>query len=85
MTDEDDGITRDVIEVEEIVKFIKDYKGGDTMEEIKNIHNCKYDLKGNLFFETNGKKYTMTAKEALEIAYTLFDSVGHSYDELDEI
>lgn len=55
------------------------------MEEIKNIHNCKYDLKGNLFFEANSKKYTMTAKEALEIAYTLFDSVGHSYDELDEI
>lgn len=29
MTDEDDGITRDVIEVEEIVKFIKEYKGGE--------------------------------------------------------
>ena len=56
------------------------------MEEIKNIHNCKYDLKGNLFFEdSNNKQYTMTAKEALEIAYTLFDSVGHNYDELDEI
>ena len=55
------------------------------MEEIKNIHNCKYDLNGNLFFEVNGKKYTMTTKEALEIAYTLFDSVGHSYDELDKI
>lgn len=55
------------------------------MEEIKNIHHCRYDLKGNLFFEANGKIYTMTAKEALEIAYTLFDSVGHSYNELDEI
>lgn len=28
MTDEDDGITRDVIEVEEIIKFINEYKGG---------------------------------------------------------
>lgn len=55
------------------------------MEEIKNIHHCRYDLKGNLFFEAGGKIYTMTAKEALEIAYTLFDSVGHSYSELDEI
>lgn len=55
------------------------------MEEIKNIHNCKYDLNGNLFFEANGKKYTMTAREALEIAYTLFDSVGHSYTELEKI
>lgn len=55
------------------------------MEEIKNIHHCRYDLNGNLFFEANGKTYTMTSKEALEIAYTLFDSVGHSYNELDEI
>ena len=28
ITDEDDGITRDVIEVEEIIKFINEYKGG---------------------------------------------------------
>lgn len=55
------------------------------MEEIKNIHDCKYDLNGNLYFEANNKQYTMTAKEALEIAYTLFDSRGHSYKELDEI
>ena len=27
ITDEDDGITYDVIEVEEIVKFINEYKG----------------------------------------------------------
>lgn len=55
------------------------------MEEIKNIHNCKYDSNGNLFFEANGKQYTMTAQEALEIAYTLFDSVGHSYKPLEDI
>lgn len=55
------------------------------MEEIKNIHHCKYDLQGYLYFETNGKRYKMHSKEALEIAYTLFDSVGHNYKELDEI
>ena len=55
------------------------------MEEIKNIHNCKYDSNGNLFFEANGKQYTMTAQEALEIAYTLFDSVGHPYKPLEDI
>ena len=55
------------------------------MEEIKNIHNCKYDSNGNLFFEANGKQYTMTAQDALEIAYTLFDSVGHSYKPLEDI
>ena len=55
------------------------------MEEIKNIHNCKYDLKGNLYFEANSKQYTMTTKEALEIAYTLFDSIGYDYNILDDI
>ena len=55
------------------------------MDEIKHVHNCKYDSNGNLFFEANGKQYTMTAKEALEIAYTLFDSVGHPYKPLEDI
>lgn len=56
------------------------------MEEIKNIHNCKYDLNGNLYFTANdNRRYKISAKDALEIAYTLFDSVGHIYDELDEI
>ena len=36
--------------------------------------------------ETNdNRRYKISAKDALEIAYTLFDSVGHSYDELAEI
>lgn len=52
------------------------------MEELSNIQNCKYDLNGNLFFEANGKQYKISQKDALELAYTLFDSVGHSYDEL---
>ena len=58
----------------------------NNMDEIKNIHNCKYDSKGNLYFTANdNRRYKISAKDALEIAYTLFDSVGHSYDELDEI
>lgn len=55
------------------------------MEEIKNIQNCRYDLNGNIFFNADGKEYQMTARNALEIAYTLFDSVGHSYAPLEEI
>ena len=61
------------------------HKEVQIMEEIRNIHHCKYDLQGNLYFEANGKQYKIACKEALEIAYTLFDSVGYSYDELDEI
>lgn len=53
---------------------------------IENIKNGKYDLNGNLFLtDSNNNKIQMTTKDALEIAYTLFDSVGHSYKELDEI
>ena len=53
---------------------------------IVGIQNTRYDLKGNIFFEDYyGKTYKMTVREALKIAYTLFDSVGHSYTELDEI
>lgn len=56
------------------------------MDEIKHVHNCKYDLIGNLYFTADSnKQYKISAKDALEIAYTLFDSVGHSYKELDEI
>ena len=71
-------------------KHSRDYerrkRGWDNMEEIKNIHNCKYDLNGNLYFTANdNRRYKISTKDALEIAYTLFDSVGHSYDELDEI
>ena len=54
-------------------------------EEIKNIHNCRYDLNGNIFFDANSKQYKMPANVALDIAYTLFDSVGHSYKPLEDI
>ena len=53
---------------------------------IDSIKNGRYDLNGNLYFEDDhGNSYKMTARTALEIAYTLFDSVGHSYNELEEI
>lgn len=55
------------------------------MEEIKGIHNCRYDLNGNLFFDADDKPYKISTKDALELAYTLFDSMGHSYDELEQI
>lgn len=56
------------------------------MNEIKGIKNSKYDLNGNIYFEdSNGKSYKIHAKDVLEIAYALFDSVGHTYEELDEI
>ena len=56
------------------------------MDEIKHVHNCKYDLNGNLYFTANdNRRYKISAKDALEIADTLFDSVGHSYEALEDI
>ena len=56
------------------------------MDEIKHVHNCKYDLNGNLYFTANdNRRYKISAKDALEIAYTLFDSVGHPYKPLEDI
>ena len=56
------------------------------MDEIKHVHNCKYDLNGNLYFTANdNRRYKISAAYALEIAYALFDSVGHSYEPLEDI
>ena len=56
------------------------------MDEIKHVHDGEYDLNGNLYFTANdNRRYKISAKDALAIAYKLFDSVGHSYKELDEI
>ncbi|MDE6947587.1 MAG: hypothetical protein K2P14_10440 [Anaeroplasmataceae bacterium] len=53
---------------------------------IAGIKNCRYDLKGNIFFEDYYERtHKIPTRDALKIAYTLFDSVGHSYKELDEI
>lgn len=56
------------------------------MDEIKHVHNCEHDLHGNLYFTANdNRRYRISAEDALEIAYALFDSMGHSFKELDEI
>lgn len=53
---------------------------------IDGVNNSKFDLKGYLYFDDNhGNSYKIHAKDALEIAYTLFDSVGHSYKPLEDI
>ena len=53
---------------------------------IDGVNNGKFDSKGYLYFDDNhGNSYKIHAKDALNIAYILFDSVGHSYDELDDI
>lgn len=55
------------------------------MEELKNVCDGSYNLQDEIFFTANGKRHKMSARGALEIAYTLFDSVGYSYEVLDEI
>lgn len=55
-----------------------------TPETISNIHNSKYDQR-NLYFTANGKQYKMNQKDALEITYTLVDSLGLSYSILEEV
>ena len=51
--------------------------------KIKNIEDGKYDLNGNLYFNDDSIK--INVKDALKIAYTLFDWAGMSYTQLDEI
>ena len=55
------------------------------MKNLTNIHNGKYDLHGNLFFDTDQGTFKISQKDALEIVYTLFDSAGHSYNELHKL
>ena len=56
------------------------------MDEIKHVHNCKYDLNGNLYFTANdNRRYKISAKDAIEIATTLFDWAGQSYDPIEQI
>ena len=55
-------------------------------KELKLVDNCKYDLQGYIHLTANGKEqYKIHAKSALEIAYALFDSVGHPYKPLEDI
>lgn len=53
--------------------------------EIKNISNCKYNLKGDLFFTADDKQYSITQQDALELMYTLYDSLNLPYTEPDRL
>lgn len=54
--------------------------------QIKDIKNCRYRLSdGKFSFDSNVGNIEMNAADALEIAYTLFDYAGMSYEKLDEI
>lgn len=49
--------------------------------EFNKLENGKYKLLTNdMFFETDLGTLKLTPKQALEIAYTLFDSYGLDYD-----
>lgn len=54
-------------------------------EKIEPIQECKYNLNGTLFFETAHKKYAITQKDALEIAFTLIDSLNLPYSILEDV
>lgn len=53
--------------------------------QIKNIEDGEYTSSGKFTFYSNVGEIEMNAIDALEIAYILFDYVGMSYDELDNI
>jgi hypothetical protein len=57
------------------------------MKEIKIKENSgRYDLKGNLeFLDENDNVIKINSIDALEIAYTLFDSYNMPYTILDEL
>lgn len=53
--------------------------------ELKDISNIEYDLEGKITFDSNMGIKEIEAKEAIQIAYALFDWVGMSYKDLDKI
>lgn len=55
------------------------------MEEIKNVKNGRYTLNGKFEFDIQDGILKIDAKDALEIAYTLFDWAGKDYVILNEI
>lgn len=54
---------------------------------MNNLHvkNGHYTLQGRLMFDTVNGELTLTPQDAIEIAYTLFDWAGQSYDPIEEI
>lgn len=53
--------------------------------EIKNVDDVEYTVRGEISFNADGLEVNMNAKDALEIAYALFDWAGMDYTILDEI
>ena len=52
-----------------------------------NLHvtNGRYTLHGRLIFDTVNGELTLTPQDAIEIATTLFDWAGQSYDPIEQI
>jgi len=53
--------------------------------KFSKIWNGKYQLSGNMTFETNLGFMQLTPEQGLEIAFTLFDDYGMDYDILYEL
>lgn len=54
---------------------------------LDGVRDGSYNLNGTIMFKTRGVdiQYAMTQKDALEIAYTLVDSLGLPYSILDQV
>lgn len=53
--------------------------------QINSIENSRYKLNGTITFNSNVGNIELNPKVALDIAYTLFDWAGLSYDEVNKI
>ncbi len=62
-------------------------KGKHALTEIKDLHikDGKYKLNGTFIFKTDKGYLTLTAEDAIEIAYTLFDWAGMDYSAIENI
>lgn len=57
------------------------------VSNMNNLHvkNGRYTLHGRLIFDTVNGELTLTPQDAIEIATTLFDWAGMSYDPIEQI
>lgn len=53
--------------------------------QINSIENSRYKLNGTITFNSNIGNIELNPRVALDIAYTLFDWAGLSYEEVDKI
>lgn len=63
-------------------------EGKHALTEIKNLNvrDGRYTLNGHkMEFTTNKGYLVLTAEDAIEIAYTLFDWAGMPYDQIENI